>query len=85
MATTGDLRALVIALCAALAIGGVSTEAVPAGPELLRVGKSVPEAFSFVPLDVGMRVGLFRKYGIEIEAGESLQVNGLVWRINVSR
>jgi NitT/TauT family transport system substrate-binding protein len=36
--------------------------------ELLRVGKSVPEAFSFVPLDVGMRVGLFRKYGVEIEA-----------------
>ncbi|HEY4404876.1 MAG TPA: ABC transporter substrate-binding protein [Xanthobacteraceae bacterium] len=35
--------------------------------ELLRVGKSVPEAFSFVPLDVGMRVGLFRKYGVEIE------------------
>jgi NitT/TauT family transport system substrate-binding protein len=40
----------------------------PAGAaELLRVGKSVPEAFSFVPLDVGMRVGLFRKYGVEIE------------------
>jgi ABC-type nitrate/sulfonate/bicarbonate transport system substrate-binding protein len=36
--------------------------------ELLRVGKSVPEAFSFVPLDVGLRTGLFRKYGIEIEA-----------------
>ena len=39
-----------------------------AAAELLRVGKSVPEAFSFVPLDVGMRVGLFRKYGVEIEA-----------------
>jgi NitT/TauT family transport system substrate-binding protein len=38
-----------------------------AAAELLRVGKSVPEAFSFVPLDVGMRVGLFRKYGVEIE------------------
>jgi ABC-type nitrate/sulfonate/bicarbonate transport system substrate-binding protein len=39
-----------------------------AAAELLRVGKSVPEAFSFVPLDVGIRVGLFRKYGVEIEA-----------------
>ena len=35
--------------------------------ELLRVGKAVPEAFSFVPLDVGMRYGFFKKYGIEIE------------------
>jgi NitT/TauT family transport system substrate-binding protein len=41
---------------------------VGAAAELLRVGKSVPEAFSFVPLDVGMQVGLFRKYGVEIEA-----------------
>ena len=39
-----------------------------AAAELLRVGKSVPEAFSFVPLDIGMRVGLFRKYGLTIEA-----------------
>jgi ABC-type nitrate/sulfonate/bicarbonate transport system substrate-binding protein len=39
-----------------------------AAAELLRVGKSVPEAFSFVPLDVGIKVGLFRKYGVEIEA-----------------
>jgi NitT/TauT family transport system substrate-binding protein len=36
--------------------------------ELLRVGKSVPEAFSFVPLDVGLKQGLFRKYGLDIEA-----------------
>src|SRR5262245_42476145 len=35
---------------------------------LLRVGKSVPEAFSFVPLDVGMRNGLFKKYGVDIES-----------------
>jgi hypothetical protein len=35
--------------------------------EMLRVGKAVPEAFSFVPLDVGMRFGIFKKYGLEIE------------------
>lgn len=34
----------------------------------LRVGKAVPEAFSFVPLDVGMRKGFFQKYGLEIES-----------------
>jgi ABC-type nitrate/sulfonate/bicarbonate transport system substrate-binding protein len=28
----------------------------------------VPEAFSFVPLDVGMRTGIFKKYGIDIES-----------------
>ncbi|HEY6258684.1 MAG TPA: ABC transporter substrate-binding protein [Xanthobacteraceae bacterium] len=39
----------------------------PAHAELLRVGKAVPEAFSFVPLDVGMQYGMFKKYGIEIE------------------
>jgi NitT/TauT family transport system substrate-binding protein len=45
-----------------------ATPNIGAAAELLRVGKSVPEAFSFVPLDVGMRVGLFRKYGVAIEA-----------------
>jgi NitT/TauT family transport system substrate-binding protein len=58
--------ACIRALLAALLVGTLPTVGVAA--ELLRVGKSVPEAFSFVPLDVGMRVGLFRKYGVEIEA-----------------
>jgi ABC-type nitrate/sulfonate/bicarbonate transport system substrate-binding protein len=36
--------------------------------EKLKVGKAVPEAFSFVPLDVGMKKGFFQKYGIEAES-----------------
>jgi NitT/TauT family transport system substrate-binding protein len=56
------IRALFVALLLAAA------PTVGATAELLRVGKSVPEAFSFVPLDVGMRIGMFRKYGIEVEA-----------------
>jgi NitT/TauT family transport system substrate-binding protein len=36
--------------------------------EKLRVGKAVPEAFSFVPLDVGIRKGFFAKNGLEIES-----------------
>src|SRR5258708_27132899 len=36
--------------------------------ETLRVGKAVPGAFSFVPLDVGMRKGLFANNGLEIES-----------------
>src|SRR4030081_3499150 len=43
--------------------------AAPAGAaDKLRVGKAVPEAFSFVPLDVGTRKGLFQKYGVEAES-----------------
>lgn len=36
--------------------------------ETLRVGKSVPQAFSFVPLDVGMKNGIFKRNGLEIES-----------------
>jgi ABC-type nitrate/sulfonate/bicarbonate transport system substrate-binding protein len=36
--------------------------------EKLRVGKAVPEAFSFVPLDIGMRQGLFARNGLDIES-----------------
>jgi ABC-type nitrate/sulfonate/bicarbonate transport system substrate-binding protein len=38
-----------------------------AAAETLRVGKAVGVAFSFVPLDVGMRKGMFAQNGIEIE------------------
>jgi NitT/TauT family transport system substrate-binding protein len=40
----------------------------PALAEPLRVGKAQPQAFSFVPLDVGMEKGLFKKYGLDIES-----------------
>jgi NitT/TauT family transport system substrate-binding protein len=33
--------------------------------EKLRVGKAVPEAFSFVPLDIGIKKGLFEKNGVD--------------------
>jgi ABC-type nitrate/sulfonate/bicarbonate transport system substrate-binding protein len=57
------LRACVGAAAVALLLVG------PAGAaEKLRVGKAVPEAFSFVPLDVGMRKGFFAKNGLEIES-----------------
>jgi ABC-type nitrate/sulfonate/bicarbonate transport system substrate-binding protein len=47
---------------------GVLTAVSAGAAEKLRVGKAVPEAFSFVPLDIGMRKGLFQKYGIEAES-----------------
>ncbi len=36
--------------------------------EKLRVGKAVPEAFSFVPLDIGIRKGFFARNGLDIES-----------------
>jgi len=59
-----------LALAAALAWAAVAgLSAAPAqAAEKLRVGKAVPEAFSFVPLDVGMRGGIFARHGLEIES-----------------
>lgn len=39
-----------------------------AAVDKLKVGKAVPEAFSFVPLDIGMKKGFFQKYGVEAES-----------------
>jgi ABC-type nitrate/sulfonate/bicarbonate transport system substrate-binding protein len=39
-----------------------------ASAETLRVGKAVGVAFSFVPLDIGMRQGLFAQNGLDIES-----------------
>jgi ABC-type nitrate/sulfonate/bicarbonate transport system substrate-binding protein len=39
----------------------------PALAETLRVGKAVGVAFSFVPLDIGIRKGIFAREGLEIE------------------
>src|SRR5580692_137198 len=59
------VRQLGLAALALLAVPSLSGPA--AHGEVLRVGKAVPEAFSFVPLEVGIRNGLFKKYGLEIE------------------
>jgi|HubBroStandDraft_6_1064221.scaffolds.fasta_scaffold204235_2 NitT/TauT family transport system substrate-binding protein len=54
------------AVTAALIIGGLGSPA--AALDLLRVGKAVPEAFSFVPLDVGVKKGLFQKDGLDVQS-----------------
>jgi NitT/TauT family transport system substrate-binding protein len=53
-------------LAAALASALIAAPAQAAGP--LRVAKAVPEAFSFTPLDIGIRKGVFAKNGVEVEA-----------------
>ncbi len=54
-------------VAAAMALSMLPASAALAA-EKLRVGKAVPEAFSFVPLDIGVRKGLFAKHGIEVES-----------------
>src|ERR1700682_4996237 len=38
-----------------------------ASAETLRVGKAGREAFSFVPLDIGVRTGIFKTHGLDVE------------------
>jgi NitT/TauT family transport system substrate-binding protein len=60
-------RRLLLAGLAFTAVHALSMR--PAGAaEKLRVGKAVPEAFSFVPVDIGVRQGIFARHGLEIES-----------------
>ena len=52
-------------LAAALVCGFLASPA--HAEDTLRVGKAVPESFAFVPLDVGMREGIFQRNGIAID------------------
>jgi ABC-type nitrate/sulfonate/bicarbonate transport system substrate-binding protein len=61
------LRKLALAASLSIALGAAIAAPV-AAQEKLRVGKAAPNAFAFVPLDVGIRTGIFRKHGIEVDA-----------------
>jgi NitT/TauT family transport system substrate-binding protein len=52
----------------AAALAGTLIAAPAQAVETLRVAKAVPEAFSFTPLDIGIRKGFFAKNGVEVEA-----------------
>ena len=52
---------LILCLVAMLAAGEASAA------ETLRVGKAGREAFSFVPVDIGIETGIFKSHGLEIE------------------
>ena len=50
-------------LALALLVGSLSAQ----GETKIRVGKAIAEAFSFVPLDVGIATGIFKKHGLDVE------------------
>jgi NitT/TauT family transport system substrate-binding protein len=56
------------ALVAALAWMTCVASPTPAvSQETLRAGKAVPESFAFIPLDVGVQSGIFKKHGLNVE------------------
>ncbi|HVA13522.1 MAG TPA: ABC transporter substrate-binding protein [Stellaceae bacterium] len=69
---------------AALALALVASTAPDraAADTTVRVGKAVPSAFTFVPLDIGNREGIFAKYGLKVEiidfTGDARLQQGLI-------
>src|SRR6202795_4049132 len=51
----------------AAALAGALVAAPAQAADTLRVGKAVPEAFSFTPLDIGIRKGFFKNNGLDVE------------------
>ncbi len=58
------IRTTALAFAAVLVVSAT----VASAQDKIRVGKAVPEAFSFVPLDVGMQKGFFKKRGLDVES-----------------
>jgi NitT/TauT family transport system substrate-binding protein len=56
-----------LSLLAALIVGAFCAAQAQAAETTLRVGKAVPQAFSFVPLDVGIQKGFFKQSGLDIQ------------------
>ncbi len=58
----------VLGIAAGLATAICLLSAPASAADKLRVGKAVPEAFSFVPVDIGIRTGIFKKNNLDIES-----------------
>ena len=73
------MRALMLAITPVLAAAFASSAM---AADKVRVGKAVPFAWTFTPLDVGIEVGIFAKHGLELEvpgfAGDARLQQGLV-------
>ncbi len=69
MACNGSVSRLVRLVAVTLALLVSQLLAGPlASAETLRVGRAVPEAFSFTPIDIGMKTGIFKKHGLDIQS-----------------
>ena len=74
-----SLQSSIVLIAAAAAAGLFASQATHA--ETIRAGKAFPTAFGFVPLDVGVREGIFKKHGLDVEitsfGGAPMLVQGL--------
>jgi len=61
-----SIARLPLGLVAALVFALLAPSAQSA--EKLRVGKSVPQAFSFTPIEIGIQTGIFGKNGLDVES-----------------
>src|SRR4051812_1624659 len=59
------------ALFAALVLAAMSMSALPAQAQTkVRIGKPQAGAFQFVPVDVGLEAGIFKKHGLDVESSD---------------
>ena len=63
----GTVRQLTLAAFA-LVIGVIGLSPGARAADTLKVGKAIAVGFTFVPLDVGMHAGIFKKYGLDIQS-----------------
>ena len=61
-------RILTLRIAALAAAAMLATAPLAAADEALKVGKSVPQAFGFTPLNIGIEKGIFKKHGLDVEA-----------------
>jgi ABC-type nitrate/sulfonate/bicarbonate transport system substrate-binding protein len=65
--TRKAMRHVTLAFLACV-IGAIGFAPGARAADTLKVGKAIAVGFTFVPLDVGMRTGIFKKYGLQIES-----------------
>ena len=59
------MRALTATAAVAVFVAGLGGATVRA--EAIKVGKAVPTAWIFTPIDVGVEVGIFKRHGLDVD------------------
>jgi ABC-type nitrate/sulfonate/bicarbonate transport system substrate-binding protein len=65
--TDSSAASLTLAVVLTVSLVSAAFTGVAHAETKIRVGKAISEAFSFVPLDVGIETGIFKKHGLEIQ------------------
>src|SRR5580698_10378651 len=67
--------------CAAVALAGLILTGEASAQTTLRLGKAQANQFAFIPADVGVETGIFKRHGIDLDisafAGDAKMVQGL--------